>query len=366
MTAWLARLLGGSAGTLLTPGEVLLIIVLGAAFLFLFVTGVLASGALILRARKEAREHTRADRFRMWQKALHSVLYDGASRDALWLLVDESSAIDFLHFLVEYVRRLHGSERAEVCVLAEPHLPRILHYLNHRAEGRRMRTVQMLGELGLPKYAPAVIASLDDPSDMVAMVAASTLARAETVEYAAEVLARLDRFAHWRQDFLVAMVGSMGAGASEALRATLTDENAPSKVRAVAADALASVSDPAAADPAWEVLRASDDIEVRAASIRLLANVGRAKHLDAVRAELTSPDLPVRLAAIRALGRFGLAVDLPPLDDAARSDPSPWVAIAAARALKEGGGDHLLQALAGSTHSRAALGLQVISEARSW
>ena len=366
MTAWLARLLGGSASTMLTPGQVLLILVLGSSLLFLFVTGVLATGAVALRARKQKRESARQTRYAEWKEALHAVLYDGAERDVLWSLVDDSTGVDFLHFLVEYVRRLEGRERQEVCALAEPHLPRILHYLDRRAEGRRMRAVQMLGELGLPRYADRVIAALDDPSPMVSMVAASTLARAETPEYAREVLARLDRFAHWRQDFLVGMVASMGIGAGEALRDSLADDTVPTRVRAVAADALAAVSDPAAADPAWRVLQSTDDIELRAATIRLLASVGREQHLDAVRAELTTPDLPVRLAAIRALGRFGLPVDLAPLDAAAREDPSPWVAIAAARALKEGGGGAQLEALAGSSHPRSALGLQVISEARSW
>jgi len=72
------------------------------------------------------------------------------------------------------------------------------------------------------------------------------------------------------------------------------------------------------------------------------------------------------LAAIRALGRFGVAEDLAPLERAARDDPSPWVAIAAGRALKEAAGEEALEALAGSDHPRAALGLQVISEQRSW
>jgi HEAT repeat protein len=201
---------------------------------------------------------------------------------------------------------------------------------------------------------------------MVAMVAASALARGDTPEYAGAVLDRLDRFAHWRQDFLVAMVASMGESAGPALRAKLADSSASTKARAVAADALAMVSDPLAADLAWTAMQTSDGVELRAASLRVLGSVGRAKHLDAVRACLTSPELGVRLAAVRALGHFGLDSDLASLEEAAKNDSSPWVAIAGARALKAAGGQAALEALAGSDHPRAALGLQVMSEARSW
>ena len=230
-----------------------------------------------------------------------------------------------------------------------------------------MRAVQVLGELGLGEYADRVIAALDDPSPLVAMVAASALARDETPEHAHEVLARLDRFSHWRHDFLTAMLASMGVKAAPALRNTLVDSEAPGGVRTAAADALATISDPRAANPARDVLGSTEDMELRAASLRLLASVGTAEHLPTVRKWL-GPDepLPVRLAAIRALGRFGGREDLPPLEKTAREDPSPWVAIAAARALKEGGGAASLEALAGSEHPRSALGLQVISESASW
>jgi hypothetical protein len=351
---------------ILSPGEALLLLIGGVAFLLALVTAVLAGSAVAMRARKNARTRGNAARFQQWQQALHGVLYDGVERSTLWALVSERTALDFLHFLVEFVRRLQGSERAEICVLAEPYLVHLLPYLSHRSESRRARAVQMLGELGLPRHGSEVIASLDDPSPMVAMVAASTLASSHTPEYAAAVLTRLERFAHWRQDFLAAMVASMGDDASSALRAKLADPDASPKARSVAADALAMSSDPLAADLAWELVKYADDRELRAASLRVLSSVGRAKHLDAVRACLDSPELGVRLAAIRALGHFGLESDLGPLEDAARQDPSPWVAIAAARALKAAGGHAALETLAGSNHPRAALGLQVMSESRSW
>lgn len=365
MTARLASILG--SGTILSPTEVVYFLVLGSALSFLVVSGGLSLAAVGMRREAAKRGATVAHREAAWKTRLHEVLYGDGSEEELWSTVDERDQLAFLHFLVEYARRLHGDERQQVCSLAAPYLHRLRPFLARRSETRRARAVQMLGELGLPTHASIVIQALDDPSPMVSMVAASTLARTETAEYAIEVLRRLNRFTHWRQDFLAAMITSMGAEASPALREIVSDDSEPPKVRAVAADALANSSDPEAADLAVEILGSTDDLELRAAALRLLASVGRDVHLPVVRASLDADEpLPVRLAAIRALGRFGWDADVDSLVDAAKNDPSPWVAIAAARALKEGGGVTALEALAGSDHPRAALGLQVISEARSW
>lgn len=353
-------------GQILTVTEAVSILLGFSTALVVFVTVVLGGGAVSLRARKDALERARDERFSEWQEALHLVLYDGEKASTLLELVAPREGIDFLNFLLLYVRRLDGDERAGVCALAQPYLPEIFQYLNHRAEGHRVRAVQTVGELGLPQFGEQVIAALEDPSPMVVMVAASTLARAETPEYAAEILTHFDRFAHWRRDFLASMLSSMGSRATPALRATLGDPDAASEVRAVAADALATLADPLAADVAHEILTTRSETELRAACLRVLASVGRDEHLDVVREHLTAVELGVRLAAVRALGRFGVAADLTPLDVATKEDPSPWVAIAAARALKESGGGEALVALAGSEHPRSALGLQVLSEARSW
>lgn len=366
MTDAILRFLGlGSTTDVLSVGEVL-VILLVASFLVLAASALLAGGAVALRTRRVLRERARRVRFEKWQRVLREVLYDGVKPPDLWSLVGDDEGTEFLDFLVLFVRRLEGAERKRIVGLAEPYLHLLVGRLGDPDEGKRMRAVQTLGELGLPRFGEQVVAALDDPSPLVAMVAASTLARAETPEYAAEVLARLDRFAHWRQDFLAALVASLGAPAAPTLRDTLLERDASPRVRAVSADALAILGDPRAADAACEVLGSTDDTELRSAALRLLASVGRAEHLPPVRRLIAARELPVRLAAIRALGHFGLPEDIAPLASAAKDDPSPWVAIAAARALKDGGGDEALLALAGSEHPRSALGVQVISESRSW
>lgn len=361
LSAW-AR--GLASGDILSSSQVLLLLGVS-TLLVVIVTGVLGVAAVALRARRTRRAQALGREFREWQGVLHSVLYDGVDPESLSGMVAPARRLDFLDFLQQYVRRLGGAERERLCQLAEPHLPLLLPLVKHRREGTRLLAVQTLGELGLPRYTTQVVQALDDPSPLVAMVAASTLAQAETPEYAGAVLNHLGRFDHWRRDFLAPMLASMGMGAAPALRRVLSDTGLSARVRAVAADALAALSDPAAAEPGQAALTSSDDVELRAATLRLLARVGREEHLDAVRDSLASPELPVRLSAIRAIGQFGGREDVPMLEQAAREDPSPWIALAAARALRSAGQPEALEALAGSEHPRAALGLQVMSEARA-
>lgn len=354
------------AARLLSPGEALLLLVVLTGVVFLAFSVAMAGWTLSFRSRKRVVERAVQERTGRWKHELREVLYGQGSLKSLRGSVGDGSRIEFLNFLLEYARRLDGDEHDLVRRLAEPHLAKIVPYLDHRVEGRRARAVQTLGELGLPTFGDQVIAALDDPSPDVAMVAASTLAASGDGSYADAVLARMDRFAHWRLDFLVAMLASMGPEAAPAFRWTLADDQAPARVRAVAADALARLDDAASADLAHDVLATQTEVELRAATLRLLANVGRGEHVDAVRTAVHDTALPVRLHAVRALGSLGSKQDLDALYAAARDDPSPWVAIAAARALKEAGGADRLELLAGSEHSRAALGLQVISEVRSW
>ncbi len=354
------------AARLLSPGQALLLLVVLTGALLLTFSVVLAVWTLGFRSRKLAVERAIQDRASRWQYELREVLYGQGSLEALRASVDDDNRVEFLNFLLEYSRRLDGDERDEVRRLAEPHLAEILPYLDHRVEGRRARAVQTLGELGLPRYADEVISALDDPSPDVAMAAASTLAAAQDGSYADAVLARMNRFDDWRLDFLVAMLASLGPEAAPAFRWTLADQQASPRVRAVAADVLAQLDDAASADLAHDVLASEREVELRAATLRLLSSVGRGEHVEAVRAAVHDDALPVRLHAVRALGSLGSKEDLDSLDAAAKDDPSAWVAIAAARALKEAGGTERLDLLAGSDHPRAALGLQVISEVRSW
>ena len=70
------------------------------------------------------------------------------------------------------------------------------------------------------------------------MVAARCLAREEFPEFAGQILGHLDRFDGWNRRYLSSMLAAIGSGISHMLRNGLADEDAPTWVRAVLADAL--------------------------------------------------------------------------------------------------------------------------------
>jgi len=221
--------------------------------------------------------------------------------------------------------------------------------------------VQTVGEIGLPLYADLMIRALDDPSPLVAMVAARALARKEHPEYVRDVLDRLHRFSTWSPNFLSSMLAAVGADAMPILRDVFGDATRRPQVRAIVATALGYLHDSDAADVAAQVLLEETDREILAASLRLLGSVGQPKHIDAVRGKVTSPDFVVRASAVSALGNIGGPDDMTLLHTACE-DESRWVAIHAARALRDAGHVDSLQQLAASGRARATLAMQVLSE----
>ena len=119
--------------------------------------------------------------------------------------------------------------------------------------------------------------------------------------------------------------------------------------------------DPLAADVAARIVVTSQDRELLAATLRLLAGVGRPGHAAVIRARCGSPDFVIRAQALTALGMLSDEEDLPLLRRS-MEDPSPWVALHAARGLREVGDREFLATLADSDDPRAVLAGQVLYE----
>ena len=290
------------------------------------------------------------------------VLVEAKPMEALWGLVETGEELSFLSYLLRYSRLVKGREREVVDALACRYLDHVVPSSHSRMAERRARAIQMLGDLGLPQFSSPVIAALDDPSHLVAMIAASTLMARPSGEFGKAVLAKLDRFTLWRPTYLAALMAAPGHTAGPHLRETLTDRNRSPAVRSVAAIALTYLNDHLAAAPAYAVATEETDRDLVATSLRLLAQVGHAEHLPRVRALLDSPDEVLRGAAAKALGSLGTEEDCQRLHRAALSDPSNWVALNAARALLAARGRRLLEALAASDHRRSPLAVQVLTE----
>ncbi len=132
------------------------------------------------------------------------------------------------------------------------------------------------------------------------------------------------------------------------------------RVRAVAGDALRELNDYESADVAAEVLETAVDRDLIANSLGLLAHLGRGEHLPAIRRHLTASEPIIRARAVAALGNVGAPADHPAMT-AALADPSPWVALRAAEALRDARALPSVGELDLASHPRAELVRQLLA-----
>lgn len=321
----------------------------------------LAATAFAMRIRNvlRARRYNRYES--TWEPILLDVLSDLASPSDLHSTVSRRSTPHFLKFLVRYARLLSGGDRKLIIDLARPYLPTTVKGLRSRRASKRAYTVQTLATLGMAEYGHRIARALGDRAQLVSMVAARTLSASRKPEYIDEVLENLHRYDHWNSRFLASMLASMGPEVAPALRSFLAAEG-DQLDRAIAADSLGLLTDPAAAEIAAAVLAKRPGRDLAAACLRLLRTVGGPEHLPVVRDCATQSDHVLRSLAMRALGTIGEPIDLELLEQGMH-DGEPWVAINAAEALNEAGASDLLRSLAESDHlPLAALAREVMMQ----
>jgi HEAT repeat protein len=287
---------------------------------------------------------------------------DGARTPAsVRSLVRERDALLFVEYVSRFAGRVRGPERDMLVEIVAPWLPRLAHRLTHRDEAIRARAVQTISLLDHGGYAGRLVRALDDRSQLVAMAAARALARREHTEFAPQVLRRLPRFAHWRPSFVSAMLTEMGPNAVPAMLAAFADPGQPAEGRAIVADALNALHVLEAADIAAGLLGPHRNRDLVAAALRLLRDLGRAEHVAAVRALLTSPDDMIRAGAIAAFGALASPAELELLVPSLE-DPSHWAALEAARALRLLRNGAALHALAKRDQAHAIIAAEVLAE----
>jgi HEAT repeat protein len=347
----------------LTGQDALLATLIVVVAILFVVTLIFSSYAVALRLRGRARD-VRRERFaERWREPLLAAVADPDAIAALRACVRKQERIHFVGFAVQYARRLRGDGRSALRAIVAPYLGLVAERADSPRVEVRARAIQTLGLLGLPDHAPMVVAALDDPSPLVAMVAARSLAHEETPEYAPDVLARLSRFQGWNRRFLASMLAAMGPLVSATLRGGLANSTEDPGARAVLADALLLQGDPLAGDVAAAVLETTEDRELLVAALRLLHAVGRTQHAAAVRRYLAAPDEIVRAQALRALGAVGTESDVPTLLDA-MADTSPWVSLSAARGALDAGAEALVADRAASEGPTGAVARQALAEVR--
>jgi HEAT repeat protein len=335
--------------------------VIVAASAFTLLALVAAVVALLLRIRNARVADRWAAVEAAWEPALLEVLTGERPPEGIIGRLSVAERPYFADFLGRFVRRVTGPERARLIAVARPLLPVIRRGLHARSAEARARAVDTLGVLGPGQDGQHLVAALDDPSPLVAMVAARALARSGEAAHADALVAHLHRFEEWRPSFLAAMLAAMGSAIVPALHRALRDPRTGTRVRTVAAEGLTRLNAPEGGGLAAALLGRETDPELRAALLRLVARVGTADHLPAVRAELDAPEEGVRLAAVRALAALGGGEDIDRLARAVQ-DPSRWVAEHAARGLAAGAGRETLRTLRRTTAAVRAIADEVLQE----
>ncbi len=203
---------------LILSDESFLTIVLVVLVLALFAVGFCLF-TFYLRLRNEYRERLWKRLEERWTDPLLEALADPDRLPALQDMVEDRYTAEFVDFLLRYFQRVKGEEREILKRAAAPHLDGIAERATSRSVEVRARAIQILGSLGLPGYDGRLVEALDDPSPLVAMVAARALARERDPRYVAPLLRRIPRFRTWRDSALASMLAGMGPGAAAPLRA---------------------------------------------------------------------------------------------------------------------------------------------------
>lgn len=331
----------------------------------LLAINLLLAGAVFgARIHNEVRAAQWSRREAVWYPAHLDLIAGSVSEEDLQARVSDRELHPVLSITARFTRRVSGEGRDRLRRFAEPLLARLRpRFKSHRAE-RRAEFLALFAELTDEGHLDEVRHALQDPSPLVAMVAARALVKRPTRRGATEsVLAELSRFENWDSEYLASLLADMGPEGAHHLREAMADPGMNALTRRITALALARQRDLAAADVASAVLAESGgDRELTAACLRVIEAVGKGSHIGAVRDLINHPDFVIRARAVSALGRIGSSYDariaVPLL-----ADDSAWVAINAAQALRRLGRSDILQGVAQGDDSAAKTAAEILMEA---
>ncbi len=329
----------------------------------LVVVSILFSGyAVWLRIRNLMRARRWADREARWTDLTLEAVVGERTVEELAARVGDGERLSFLDYLLRYAHRLSGTERDRVKELAVPFLGAIGPQLEDRDVYRRTRAVQTLGTLGLEEQHGVLVRYVSDESPIVSMLAARALAAYGGSTYTEPILSNLDRFEHWGSEYVTSLLVSLGPTAASGIRRVMGDEGRTARIRALAADALRNLHDLEAVRPASAILSAQldPDPDLAAALLRLISVLGGPEQFGLVRSLLDHPHFAVRAEAYSALG--AIVSDEDELLEQGLSDPSPWVALHAARGIRDRGREVRLVQLSESDHPGGRAAAQVLAE----
>ena len=268
----------------------------------------------------------------------------------------------FIDFVRRFAQKVRGIELDRMQDLVRPFLDTVATRLSTDDEHIRSRAVQTLSVLGIFNYQDMVIPLLNDPSPLVAMIAARAIISTLHPDKSKAVLSVMNRFQNWSRGYMANLLAMAGPGMSPYLREALEDLNRPDQERVIVADALRFLNDVPSADIVARLLSKGTGRELGATCLRILGSLGGPQHLDVIREQCASEDAIIRVQAIRSLGAHATTEDFKILEKALNDDSS-WVALQAARSLRQVAGEAHLKALASEYGDKLNLLQQVMAEA---
>ena len=310
----------------------LLAVIVATAVMFAVAIAFLAAAARLRRANmKKAALWSRLES--KMDAMIASIVHGSASPAVLHSRIKPSEQpvlLDYLYKVLTHETR--PTRRVLYQQLAQPYLG----VLEERARSgdvwQRARAIRTLAEVAGVDARAAIMAGLDAPEPHVAMTAARAYAQVGLGPVDA-LLARIDRYHHWDRRLLRSVLASFGSAAAPALAHAFADRTLPPYSRAVCADALVRLDYGEASEAAGQVLLEDDDLDLVAASLRLLGMRSSPAQREIVRDMCRLSDEVVRGQAVACLARIGDEADLVDIVEPALLDASPWVARSAAHGL---------------------------------
>ncbi len=304
---------------------VVLIVLLGILLIVSLMT-------LYLRLRNNKTSKQWFHKEQLWEPHLLDYLAGDLSADHFRREVDRGNRLRFLRFLVKYADRLREHERQLLNDLAKPFLDDLLPGVQGENIGIRAQSIRILGTLGLPQYQNILMRTLRDDTLVVRMVAAQTLIHNEKTRDAHTLLGHLDYFDNVSEDYLASLLAKAGNTAGPDMRTFLSHQDNPTKLRAIAANALYYMNDSAATHIASSVLAPHIPPRLMLPCLNIISVWGSPEHAPSVRKLFPIKTTSILASACRALGKVGDTSDVPRLLKS-MEHPSPWVNMAAAHAL---------------------------------
>ncbi|MCB2198828.1 HEAT repeat domain-containing protein [bacterium] len=345
----------------LGSGDQAFAIIIIAILVFTFLSLLFGLRALLIHLRRQQISRRTARLEEKWTQTLLDVLTGEREVKSIWRMVQSRDRHYFIDFLAAYARRVTGHERELIEDAARPWLRFVRRQIKSRDPAKRARALRTLADLTPHRTARLLLEALNDPSDLVSMVAARTLIRIGDSAHLPLILNRLKRYDIWSEQYTASMLASAGIGAAFFLRVYLNQASTGERERAIVLRALAMIGDSLALPIAETALRSSSSLSTQIVALDMIGELGTAEQAPLVRQHVRFAEESVLAHALLALGQIGDESDIPLLE-AHLSHPSTWVALRAAIGLVKLGAEKTLHEFVASGSPNTVFAQQALAE----